>query len=133
MVTSRFVVGAALVTLSLSGCANFGRSQKDHQIDPDPVAEIKKGMSKEDVTKRLGAPKKIIFSNKEHDPIREHAYVFEQSTTVYTALFFGVVNFGNQDTKRDRVIVFFDEAGKVDHVAQSLKADQAAYGFPFGR
>lgn len=117
----------------LSGCAVLGRQQKDHRIDPQALAKIKKGMSKEEVTNLMGAPTEIIFSNKEHDPLREHAYVFEHFTTKYTAIVLAIVNFGNSDEKRDRVLVFFDEGGKVNHVGASLHADQAEYGFPFGR
>ena len=126
-----FLFGALCSTLP--GCAVLGRQQKDHRIDPQALSKIKKGMSKEEVTNLLGAPQDIIFSNKQHDPLREHAYVFEHMTTKYTALAFAIINFGNSDEKRDRVLVFFDEDGKVNHVGASLYADSAEYGFPFGR
>ncbi len=117
----------------LSGCLIFGRRTTDQPIDAGAVAQIKAGMSKNQVTDKLGAPHEIIFSNKEHDPLREHAYVYEYKNDAGTALFFFVVNFGNLDSKRDRVVVFFDEAGKVAYVGQSLKGGEASFGFPFGR
>ena len=124
---------AVLAAALLAGCAIFGRQQKDHHIDPAAVAKVKKGMSKQEVTTLLGAPQEIIFSNKEHDPLREHAYVFEHTTAIYTAIVLAIVNFGNMDEKRERVMVFFDDQGKVDHLGVSLHALEAAYGFPFGR
>jgi len=117
----------------LSGCAVLGRQQVDHRIDEHALQKIQKGMTKEEVTNLLGAPQEIIFSNKMHDPLREHAYVFEHTTTRYTAILLAFVNFGNMDEKRDRVLVFFDDDGKVSHVGASLKADTADYGFPFGQ
>ncbi len=127
------IVGVLLLAGATSGCAVLGRQQIDHRIDAAQLAKVQKGMSREDVTRILGAPTEIIFSNKEHDPLREHAYVFQHTTTQYTGIVFLFMNFGNSDEKRDRVLVFFDETGKVDHVGASLVADQAAYGFPFGR
>jgi outer membrane protein assembly factor BamE (lipoprotein component of BamABCDE complex) len=126
-------LAACAAALWLAGCALMGRQQVDHRIEPQAVAEVKKGMTKEDVTRLLGAPQEIIFSNKEHDPLREHAYIFHHTTRLFTAVFFAFVNFGNYDEKTDRVTVFFDEEGKVDHVGVSLRAKDAQYGFPFGR
>ena len=123
----------ALLLFLLPGCAIFGRQQKDHPIDNEALSKLKKGMSKQEVTNLLGAPQEIVYSNKAHDPLREHAYVFEHTTTRYTGISFVIVNFGNMDEKRDRVLVFFDDEGKVDHVGASLKADDASFDFPFGK
>ena len=87
---SRASIFAVVLAVGASGCAIFGRQQKDHRITPEDVAKVQKGMTKEQVTDILGAPTEIIFSNKEHDPLREHAYVFEHSTTKYTAISAGV-------------------------------------------
>ncbi len=121
-----------LGTSLVPGCALMGRQQVDKRIEPQSVAQVAKGMSKEQVTSILGAPQDIIFSNKEHDPLREHAYVFTHQKTKYTAIFLALISFGNMDQKSDRVVVFFDEEGKVAHVGSSLHADRTAYGFPFG-
>lgn len=129
---SRFAF-VGLVAALASGCAVMGRQQRDHRIDAEAVAKVQKGMSKEEVVNLLGAPTEIIFSNKALDPLREHALIFEQVTTKYTGIVLLFINFGNSDEKRDRVLVFLDDSGKVDHVGASLRADQAEYGFPFGR
>ena len=122
---------AALI--GAQGCVVFGRRQTDQPIVPEKVAQVEKGMNKEQVTNLLGAPQEIIFSNKQLDPLREHAYIYEYKIERATAILFGIVNFGNLDDKRDRVIVFFGDDDKVSNVAKSLYGDRASFGFPFGR
>lgn len=124
--------GLLFLAVLLSGCAVLGRQQNEHPIDQLKVRQVKKGMSRQQVTALLGAPQEIQYSNKEHDPLWEHAYVYEHTQTVYTGIVFGFINFGNVDEKRDRVIVFFDEEGRVEHIGSSLFADEASFGFPFG-
>ncbi len=130
---TRLLVLLALVAALMPGCAVLGRQQKDSHIQPETVSQVKKGMSKEEVTALLGAPQEIIFSNREHDPLREHAYIFTHTTTLYTGIFLALISFGNADEKSDRVVVFFDADGKVEHVGATLAADSADHGFPFGR
>jgi len=122
-----------LVALASPGCAVMARRQTDQPVLAEKVDSVQRGMTKNQVTDILGAPQEIIFSNKEHDPLREHAYVYEYKVDVGTAIFFGVVNFGNLDAKRDRAVVFFGEDARVSNVAKSLHGAEARYGFPFGR
>lgn len=132
------LAGALALALALAlavptGCAVLGRQQKDHPIDPETLARIQKGMPREEVTRLLGAPTEIVFSNKALDPLVEHAYIYEHTATRYTGIVLAIVNFGNVDEKRDRVIVWLDPEGRVEHVGSSLKAVESEYGFPFGR
>lgn len=129
----RQISSVALVVLLLSGCAVMGRRQVDHPIEPEKVAQVQKGMSKDEVTALLGAPQEILFSNKQLDPLVEHAYIYEHTRAKYTGIVFAFINFGNMDEKRDRVIVFFDPEGRVSSVGAALYADHADYGFPFGK
>ncbi len=124
---------AAVAAFAFSGCAVLGRQQKDHALDPGAVEKIERGMPKEEVVRILGAPTEIIFSNKAHDPLSEHAYVYEHTSTRYTGIVLALVNFGNIDQKRDRVVIWLDPEGRVECVGASLKADESSYGFPFGR
>lgn len=128
------LVALCLASLALSsGCAVMGRQQQNQPIDPVAVASVKPGMSRAQVTDLLGAPREILFIRKDNDPVRELAYVFEYTTTLYTGVVFAFLNFGNSDQKQDRVVVFLDEEGNVAHVGASLEGDRAAYGFPFGK
>ena len=129
----RLLAGLLALLPVVQGCVVFGRTQKDHRLEPDKISQVQKGMTKEQVTNILGAPQEIIFSNKEHDPLREHAYIFEYNVQKGTAIVLGLVNFGNLDEKRDRAIVFFGQDDRVINVASSLYGEQAGYGFPFGR
>ena len=122
------VVGA-----SLTSCAVLGRQQKDQPILAEKAAQVEKGMSKEQVVEILGAPNDFSYIRKENDPVREHAYIYEHIATKYTGIALAFINFGNSDEKRDRVVVFLDEAGKVSAVGKSLHANEASYGFPFGK
>jgi outer membrane protein assembly factor BamE (lipoprotein component of BamABCDE complex) len=117
---------------ALSGCAVFGRQQKENPLDGQKVAQVRKGMSRAEVLEVLGAPQEIIFSNREHDPLREHAYVYEHVMTKYTGITFGFLSFGNSDQKKDRTVVFFDETGNVLAIGATLAAGDASYDFPFG-
>ncbi len=122
-----------LALFLLPSCAILGRQQIDQRLSTDAVSQVKKGMTKEEVVTTLGAPQEIIFSNKDHDPLREHAYVYEHQTTLYTAISLAILTFGNMDQKKDRVVVFFGDDETVSFVGASLHAQNAAYGFPFGR
>lgn len=124
---------AGVLLLANSGCVVLGRQQKENRLDAGSVESISKGMSAADVTRILGAPQEILFSNREHDPLREHAYVFEHETSHYTGISLALVNFGEMTRKKDRVVVFFDQAGNVDHLGWSLNARDSSFGFPFGQ
>ncbi|MCZ6795327.1 MAG: outer membrane protein assembly factor BamE [Planctomycetota bacterium] len=124
---------SACFTVLLAGCAIMGRQQRENPIDRAKVNQVQRGMTKSEVTDILGAPVEIIFSNKEHDPLREHAYIFEHVTTKYTGITFGLLSFGNVDEKKDRVVVFFDERGDVESVGKTLLSHESSYGFPFGK
>ena len=130
-VHAALLLGAVL--LGAPGCAVFGRRQTDQPVVPENVSKVEKGMSKEQVMDLLGSPQEIVFSNKALDPLREHAYIYEYKVEKGTAIFFGIVNFGNLDAKRDRVIVFFGDDEKVSTVGKSYYGKEARYGFPFGR
>jgi len=118
----------------LSGCFTFGRMEEESPIDEATVSQIKAGAStKADVIRLLGAPDEVIYNNKEHDVLNEHAYVYRHGTRKVTAMFFGVISFGRYDLRSDKVMVFFDSEGKVTDVASQYRADDARFGFPFGR
>lgn len=124
---------AVLLLLTTSGCVVLGRQQKQNRLDAGSVERVTKGMSAAEVTAILGAPQEILFSNREHDPLREHAYIFEHETSHYTGISLALINFGEMSRRKDRVVVFFDDAGNVEHVGASLNADDSSFGFPFGQ
>jgi outer membrane protein assembly factor BamE (lipoprotein component of BamABCDE complex) len=122
-----------LVPLLLAPGCFFSRSKVEAPLEPERIAQIEVGKStKEDVTRLLGAPTDIIFSNKQLDPLRTFAYEYDRAVTKTTGLTLIIVTFINADTKRDHVLVFFDDRGVVSAVGARLDADDARYGLPFG-
>lgn len=121
-----------VATATTPGCAVLGRQQKQNPLAAERVTQLQKGMTRAQVVELLGTPDEILFSNREHDPLQEHAYIYEHTVTKYTGITFGVISFGNSDEKKDRTIVFFDDAGRVEAVGASFHSDDASYGFPFG-
>jgi outer membrane protein assembly factor BamE (lipoprotein component of BamABCDE complex) len=122
-----------LVLAASPGCF-FSRSKSQTPVQAAAVRKIVIGRSTmDDVVKALGAPTDIIFSNREHDPLRVFAYEYTYTVTKNTGLTLIVVTFINSDTKRDHVLVFFDERGVVSGVGSSLDSDRASYKLPFGQ
>lgn len=123
---------AMLALLLLPGCF-FSRSKLEQPLDPANLQTLVVGMSDQaDVQRALGSPTDIIFNNKNHDPLRVFAYEYVyrvQKTTGFTII---ILTFIEADAKRDRVMVFFDENGKVSSIASSFDAEEASYGLPFG-
>lgn len=128
----RICVFVILGSLLLQGCMVFGRRKVDQPISAEALSQVKKGTTKTEVVKLLGAPQEILFSNKALDPLREHAYIYEHSNQKATLLSLAILTFGNFDDKDDRVVVFFDDNDLVARVGASLQAEQASFGFPFG-
>jgi len=118
--------------LAASGCF-FSRSLAEKPIDPALIGLIEPGVStKEDVVRVLGTPTDILFSNREHDPLRVFAYEYTHTVTKSTGFTVILLTFLNSDLKRDHVMVFFDEQGLVSAVGTRFDSSEAAYGLPFG-
>jgi hypothetical protein len=121
------------VVLLAPGCF-FSRSKSQTPVVAADVDRIVAGRStQEDVVRLLGAPTDILFSNREHDPLRVFAYEYAYTVTKNTGFTLILVTFLNSDTKRDHVLVFFDEKGVVSGMGRSLDADRASYKLPFGK
>jgi outer membrane protein assembly factor BamE (lipoprotein component of BamABCDE complex) len=146
-----WVVGAVAF---LPGCI-LGRVRDEVPIDPDKVAKIVPGQStKKDVVEVLGAPTYVndrlgfrvlsprstatpvagivtgpLVDELVHSPL-DHSYTYEYTDTKSQSLYFIIVSFTNQETKRDRVVVFFDDKGVVSHVGKSFNAKDVEFRFP---
>lgn len=146
---------AALVALSclllLPGCI-LGRVRDGVPIDPLRVSMIEPGRTtKSDVVTLLGAPTYVndrvglrlverppgiddgqvgpLIDEMVRSPL-DHSYTYEYSDTKSTSLFLLLVSFTNQETRRDRVVIFFDDRGVVSHLGVSLDADTVAFRLP---
>ncbi len=101
-------------------------------LDQETVETIRIGEStRADVKRLLGPPDEIIFSNREHDPLFERAFIFHRIRTKQSAFFMIIFSTNRRDTRYDRVVVFFDDKGVVDSVGSRLDAETASYGPPW--
>ncbi|MCA8959619.1 MAG: outer membrane protein assembly factor BamE [Planctomycetes bacterium] len=122
----------AVVVASLSGCV-LSQQTEGTSLRDEQVGEIQVGVStRSDVTRLLGPPDEIIYSNREHDALEERAFRYRRSRTKQTAMFLILFSTHRSDTKYDHVIVFFDDRGVVENIGLQLDSDEARYGLPFG-
>jgi outer membrane protein assembly factor BamE (lipoprotein component of BamABCDE complex) len=121
---------ASLASLVL-GCV-LTQTTDGTPLEPDAVNEIVVGEStRADVTRLLGTPDEIVYSNREHDPLFERAFRYQRSrrkTTYFTLILFSA---SNSDRNSDHVVVFFDDRGVVEDVATRFDMDEPRYGKPW--
>ena len=109
----------------LSACA-FGRQDTNEPLDPEIVRTFVPGKTTaREVTERLGAPTEVVQLG------RRTAYRYDGATTKSTVLFLLVVNFANQDTRSDRVWVFFDDNDVLTHFGSWWGTHRTQYALPW--
>lgn len=143
---------ALALPLVSSGCI-LGRARDGVPLDGERVARIVPGQTtRREVVELLGAPTYVndriglrVLARPEgqgtpgragplvdelvRSPL-DHSYTYEYTDTKTASLYLLVVSFTNQETRRDRVVVFFDDQGVVAHVGVSLDAASASFRLP---
>ena len=90
------------------------------------MAELVPGTSTaKDVTQKLGAPHEVVQLGA------RTAYRYDYTATKRAGFSIIVVSFLNQDTRQDRVWLFFDAKDVLTHVGTTLDAKDAAYAMPW--
>ncbi len=112
-----------LLALACSSCL-FARKNFNSPVEPDLVAGVVVGEDAEQVVGRLGAPNEVVQLGRRSAWRYDHTV--EKSTGAWL-----LVGFYNQDTRQDRVWVFFDEEQRVSHVGSTFEARNAEYALPF--
>ena len=124
------LVLSVLVSLS-AGCV-LSQTTDGTQLVDSEVARLVVGTStRADVTRILGAPDRIIYSNREHDPLFERAFRYhrtKRATTYFSMLLFSA---SRAETNSDNVIVFFDSGGVVEDVGVRLDMDKPRFRAPW--
>jgi len=114
------------------GCA-LSQTTDGTRISRVQVEQIVVGQStRADVSRILGAPDEIIYSNRKLDPLFERAYRYKRSrrkTTFFTLIFFSA---SRADANNDNVVVFFNDQGIVEDIGARLDMDAPRYGTPWG-
>ena len=118
----------ALCLCLLSSSCVLANTTDGVDIPPDPLEQIVPGKStRADVTRLLGPPDEIVYSNRKLDPLFEQAYRYRRRKTKQTALFLLLFSTFRSDTRYDQVMVFFDEDGVVEHVGIDLAREDTKY------
>ena len=78
-----------------------------------------------DAVAALGAPTEVVQLGK------RTAYRYEFTTTKRGVLFLIILGFYNEDTRSDRVWLFFDANDVLTHVGTTLEAADTEYALPW--
>ncbi len=123
MKTSRSLLFSAL--LLLPACA-LARQDTNEPLDAELIRSLQPGKTTaRDVVERLGAPTEVVQLG------RRTAYRYDASATKSTVLFLLLVNFANQDTRTDRLWVFFDENNILTHHGAWYGTHRPQYAMPW--
>lgn len=148
----RLALLLALVVVSGSPGCILGRVRDQAPIDAGAVARIQVGKTtKREVVEMLGAPTYVndriglrvvgrpdaldgssagpLVDELVRSPL-DHSYTYEHTNTKSASLYLLIISFTNTETHRDRVVVFFDDAGVVSHVGVTLDAENAEFRLP---
>ena len=118
-------LAVSLLLLCTAGCA-FARQDVNEPLDVAAVRSLEPGKTTaREVVEKLGAPTDVVQLG------RRTAYRYDATTAKSTLLLLLLVNFGNQDTRSDRVWVFFDEKDVLTHYGASFATHRTQYALPW--
>jgi outer membrane protein assembly factor BamE (lipoprotein component of BamABCDE complex) len=116
---------ALLLLLFTSACA-IARQDNNEPLDAQLVRTLEPGKTTaREVVEKLGAPTEVVQLG------RRTAYRYDASTAKGAVLILVVLNFGNQDTRSDRLWVFFDEHDVLSHYGASFGTHRTQYALPW--
>lgn len=116
----------AFVPLLLAAACAFARQDTNDPLDAPTIRAFVPGTTTaREVTERLGAPTEVVQLG------RRTAYRYDATSAKSAVLFLLVVNFANQDTRSDRLWVFFDEADVLTHYGASFGTHRTQYALPW--
>jgi len=118
---------AILMLPALTGCL-IDRSTMNTPLAPETVAALEPGRTTaREAVELLGAPVEVV------QLARRSAYRYEFTVSKRAALFLVVVNLRGEDTRADRLWLFFDEQDVLTHVGSTFESGDAAYALPWTR
>jgi outer membrane protein assembly factor BamE (lipoprotein component of BamABCDE complex) len=116
----------ALLLLSLTSACAIARQDNNEPIDAQTIRAFEPGKTTaREIVEKLGAPTEVVQLG------RRTAYRFDATTAKAAALILVVVNFANQDTRSDRLWVFFDENDVLTHYGASFGTHRTQYAMPW--
>ena len=115
-----------LLLLTLPACF-VGRSSRNEPLDKLPLDKLEPGKSTaKDAVELLGAPNNVV----ELDRRSAYYYVFQNKRTTGLS-FLLLLTFVNEDTRTDRIWLFFDENQTLTHFGESLEGANVKGGLPW--
>jgi len=109
----------------VAGCA-IARQDTNEPLDAAAIGALVPGKTTaREVTERLGAPTEVVQLGK------RTAYRYDATTGKAAVLILVLVNFGQQDTRSDRLWVFFDEHDVLSHYGASFGTHRTQYALPW--
>lgn len=120
----RTLTTACLLSL-LPACAIM-RQETNGPIDATVVGTLQPGVTTaREVVEKLGAPTEVVQLG------RRTAYRYDASSTKGAGFFLLVFNMVAQDTRSDRVWVFFDEKDVLTHCGSTFAVHRTQYALPW--
>lgn len=111
--------------LPFAACA-VARQDTNEPLDAQVVRSLQPGVTTaREVTERLGAPTDVVQLGK------RTAYRYDATSAKSAVLFLLLVNFANQDTRSDRLWVFFDEKDVLSHYGATFGTHRTQYAMPW--
>ena len=118
-------ITALSLAATLAGCG-IARQDVNEPLDAVRIQGLVPGeTTARQVVELLGGPNEVVQLG------RRTAYRYDSSTTKSAVLFLFLVNFGNQDTRQDRLWVFFDENDVLSHFGATYGSHRTQYAMPW--
>jgi hypothetical protein len=116
----------SLLLLTALGACAIARQDTNEPLDPAVVRSFEPGRTTaREVVEKLGAPTEVVQLGK------RTAYRYDATTAKTAVLFLLVVNFANQDSRSDRVWLFFDERDVLSHYGTWWGTHRTQYAMPW--
>lgn len=117
---------AILLLLSVLPACAIARQDTNEPLDATVVQSLRPGTTTaREVTEKLGAPTEVVQLG------RRVAYRYDAGNTKSSALILLLFNMIGQDTRSDRLWVFFDENDVLSHCGASFGTHRTQYALPW--
>lgn len=114
-----------VAALPFTSCG-IARQELNDPLDATLIKQLVPGQTTaRQVVEKLGGPNEVVQLGK------RTAYRYDARTTKSAVLFLFLVNFANQDTREDRLWVFFDEDNKLSHFGATYGMHRTQYSMPW--
>ena len=115
-----------LLLLVFAPACGIARQATNDPLDAVAIKQLVPGRTTaREVVERLGGPNEVVQLG------RRTAYRYDSAKTKSAVLFLLLVNFANQDTRQDRLWVFFDESDVLTHYGATYGTHRTQYAMPW--